>query len=65
METLSKALKEQKDKIEREVDFKKTENLTQELINEEIKKKREFEEKNVKEAEWRKASASFPLEYHA
>lgn len=42
METLSKALKEQKEKIEREVDFKKTENLTQELINEEIKKKREF-----------------------
>ena len=33
MEILSKGLKEKKDKVEREVEFKKTENITQELIN--------------------------------
>ena len=40
IEILWKGLKEKKEKIEREVEFKKTENITQELINEESKKKR-------------------------
>ena len=48
VDTLGKALNEQKAKIEREVEFKSSMNLTQELINEEIKKKREGEEKYTK-----------------
>ncbi len=41
MELLSKALAQQKEKIEREVNFKSTLNATQQQINDEIKKRRE------------------------
>ena len=50
LETLAKGLTQQKEKIEREVNFKSTMNGTQQEINEEIKKKREAEEKYIKES---------------
>lgn len=38
---------------------------TQQEINEEIKKKREVEQKYVRQSEIKKASEACPLEYHA
>lgn len=38
--------------------------MTQDLTNEEIKKRREFEDKLIKEKEYEKASQNVPLEYH-
>lgn len=61
MEILTKGLSQQKDKIEREVTFKSNLNATQQEINEEIKKKREMEDKFVRESELKKASEAFPI----
>lgn len=41
--------------------FKNTQEITQDLINEEIKKKREIEEKNTKIGDFKKAISNFPF----
>lgn len=64
LQLLATALEQQKERIERIVAFKATENVTQELTNEEIKKRREFEDKLIKEKDYEKASQNVPLEYH-
>lgn len=66
LETITVSLEQQKIKIEKAVELQQSinMNLTQQEINEEIKRKREGEQKFIKEKDYVRALKTIPLEYH-